>query len=315
MLRARDGEGVFTDRAVQRGARRDSGAIGNLDRRDKLRVGPHEDMIADDGLMFFRAVIVAGDHAGADIGLFAYRGVADIAQVAGLAARSYRRLFNFNKIPDPHIVSQRRIRAQARKRADAATGADDGLVDQGIGQDLHIIANQRVLEITVGRDAHIVAEPDPPLDDDVNINLNIPPRPKLAAQIKAGRIGEAQAVQHQAARLIGLKMTLGLRQLQAVIDAQGFNSGFGDDRLDRHPIRDRARDNIGQVIFTLFVVIIQRVQPAVQPFGPDRHQTGVHLANAAFGGAGIAGLHDGRNAIVRITDNPAIGAGLLKFSR
>ena len=66
-------------------------AVANLDRRDQHRIRTDLDIIADLGVVFVLAVVIAGDRAGADIGIFADRRVAEIGQMAGFRASSERR--------------------------------------------------------------------------------------------------------------------------------------------------------------------------------------------------------------------------------
>ena len=59
-------------------ARADIGAVADLDRRDQRRVRADERALADVGAVLGRAVVVAGDGAGADIGARADARVADV---------------------------------------------------------------------------------------------------------------------------------------------------------------------------------------------------------------------------------------------
>ena len=62
----------------------DVGARADADRRDQLRIAADEGAVVDDRRVLRRAVVVAGDRAGADVHLRADRRVAEVGEVVGL---------------------------------------------------------------------------------------------------------------------------------------------------------------------------------------------------------------------------------------
>ena len=71
-------------------------AVADFGRGHHHGVGPHEHVVADDGLVLTHAVIVAGDGAGADVHARAHRGVADVGEVRHLGARADRGLLDLD---------------------------------------------------------------------------------------------------------------------------------------------------------------------------------------------------------------------------
>src|SRR2546425_10049284 len=61
-----------------RRARADVGALADGDRRHQARVGPDEGAVVDLRLVLGDSIIVAGDRPGADVDIFADRGIADV---------------------------------------------------------------------------------------------------------------------------------------------------------------------------------------------------------------------------------------------
>ena len=64
----------------------DERAVADGDRGHQGNVGANKSMRADRRAMFICAIIITCDRAGADIGIPAHRGVADVAEMAGLHA-------------------------------------------------------------------------------------------------------------------------------------------------------------------------------------------------------------------------------------
>ena len=103
----------------------DGRARADRHRRDQLGVGSDVHVVLDDGAVLVRAVVVAGDGAGADVDVAADARVADVGQVVGLAARPDRARLDLDEVADvrPRRASDRR-RTDPRVRPDAAARAD-----------------------------------------------------------------------------------------------------------------------------------------------------------------------------------------------
>src|ERR1700722_15526420 len=120
--RQRQGVGRYVFRDHRAGS--DIGALADFDRRDQRRVRTDEGILADRRAMLVAAVVIAGDGAGADIGVGADKGVADIAQMIGLGAGFQHRLLDLDKVADARTVAEPGAWPQPRERPDGSTLAD-----------------------------------------------------------------------------------------------------------------------------------------------------------------------------------------------
>ena len=80
--------------------------------------------LADIGVVFGYAVIIASDSAGADISIFAHARVANVGEVFSLGASFELGLFHFNKIANLHILPEICAWPQSGERTDARTLAN-----------------------------------------------------------------------------------------------------------------------------------------------------------------------------------------------
>src|SRR5262249_26034278 len=99
-------------------------ALPDLDRRHQRRVRTNESAAADFGAVLGGAVVIAGNSAGADIGIGADRGVAQIGQMIGLGARFHHRFLDLDEITDPRAFAKLCARAKPRKRSNRHALAD-----------------------------------------------------------------------------------------------------------------------------------------------------------------------------------------------
>src|SRR5881394_19764 len=74
--------------------------------RDEHHAGADEHAVADRRLVLVRAVIVAGDRAGADVHVATNLGVAEVGQVVHLAALGDRRLLDLDEVADLHVPGE-----------------------------------------------------------------------------------------------------------------------------------------------------------------------------------------------------------------
>src|SRR5690606_41919872 len=77
-----------------------------------------EGAVAVVGARLVDAVVVAGDGAGADVGLAADAGVAEVAQVVGLAALGHDLVLGLDEVADAHALREHGAGPQARVRTD-----------------------------------------------------------------------------------------------------------------------------------------------------------------------------------------------------
>src|SRR5690606_15407548 len=97
---AGDGELAGGRVAGDHGAGADGGVRADLHRRHQRAVGTDEGAVADAGLRLVDAVVVAGDGAGADVGLAPDRGIAEVTEVVGLAALGHGRVLGLDEVAD-----------------------------------------------------------------------------------------------------------------------------------------------------------------------------------------------------------------------
>ena len=104
-------------------------------RRDEGGVRADEGARADLGPVLVEAVVIAGDGAGADIGLGPDRGIAEIGEVVDLGAGAELGVLDLDEIADLGLRAERRARPQAREGADAGAGGDRRAFEMAEGVD------------------------------------------------------------------------------------------------------------------------------------------------------------------------------------
>src|SRR5258708_33971119 len=110
--RARHGQLAGGGVLVDRGPGADIGAAGDAQRRHERRVGADEAVVLDHGAVLRRAVVVAGDGAGADVDALAELGVADIGEMVRLRGGAEAAGLHLDEIADMHLVGEARPWAQ-----------------------------------------------------------------------------------------------------------------------------------------------------------------------------------------------------------
>src|SRR5215470_9029936 len=86
----------------------DDRAVTDFDRRDQRGVRADKRALADYCAEFVKAVVIAGDRAGADIGACADLAVADIGEVTRLDARAEAGCLDLDEIADMHPLLEDR---------------------------------------------------------------------------------------------------------------------------------------------------------------------------------------------------------------
>src|SRR5690606_26283829 len=122
----------------------DRGTGTDLDGRDQARVRADERVVADDGAMLVRAVVVACDRAGADIDAFADGGIADVAQMIDLAAVGNPALLRLDEVADLDLARELGTRAHPRKRPDLAAFAGRDVLQHAVRVHDRAIAERRI---------------------------------------------------------------------------------------------------------------------------------------------------------------------------
>src|SRR5205823_3175670 len=105
----------------------DIDALADLDRRHQRRVRTDERAGPDLGVVLVETVIVAGDGAGADVGVGANMRIPEIGNMIGLGAGLDRGRLDLDEIADVDAFAEHRTRPQPRIRTDAGVLAYRGL--------------------------------------------------------------------------------------------------------------------------------------------------------------------------------------------
>ena len=120
---------------------------------------PIMDVAAPDrGRVLVHAVVVAGDRARTDVGVFADRGIAQIRQVVGLHAVGQPRVLQLHVVADAHVGTQDVAAAQVRERPDRRARADRGIEDDAFGH-ADIVVQKRALLQTAVRSERAYVRP------------------------------------------------------------------------------------------------------------------------------------------------------------
>src|SRR5438445_610084 len=141
----------------------DIGAARDAHRRYQRRVRADEAIVLDHRTVLRSAVVVAGDgssthgHAATDLG------VPDVREVVGLGAGAEAARFDLDEVSNMHALRQIGAGPQPRKRPDAATLADFGVVEMREGEHLGAGADADVVEHAVRSDADVSAKTPPSL--------------------------------------------------------------------------------------------------------------------------------------------------------
>src|SRR4029077_4491154 len=123
-------------------ARADIGSLADLDGRDQRRIGADECALTDLGLVLAKAVIIARDGTGSDIGVGTDMGITDIAEMIDLHPGLERSRLRLDEIAYLCALTKRGSRPQARKGPDQSVLADRRLHDVTEGMDDCSIRNR-----------------------------------------------------------------------------------------------------------------------------------------------------------------------------
>src|SRR5690606_25089163 len=152
------------------------------------------------------------------------------------------------------------------------------------------------------------AQHHPAFQHDVDVDLDVAAGVDFAAQVEAGGVGQAHAGAHQRLGGASLVHALQASQLQRIVGALGLaGDGAGGDG-GRPALVAGDREDVGEVVLALGVVVAQGRQPAAQVGGRGGDHAGVDQAHGALGGIGVLLLDDGLHAAV-VTEQDAAIAG------
>src|ERR1700691_2186504 len=154
----RNAERAVGNLAQNSGAGSDEDVVADLDRRNQLGVASDHAATADPREMLVVAVIVDGDHAASDISLAADLGIAQVAQMARLAARSKPRLLGLDEIADAVMAFELGASAQVGEGADVAMRPDTAFLSAHSNLQMAFVADFHVAQVRRALDPHAFAD-------------------------------------------------------------------------------------------------------------------------------------------------------------
>ena len=256
--------------------------------------------------MLVHAVVIAGDGAGADVGLAADFGIADIAQVVRLRTRAEMRILDLDEIAHARAGAELGAAAYPRERPDDAGSVGDETVDVAMGVDHGSGGKARVGNAREGADRDFIAEFDVALEDDVDVDFDIAPDMDAAAHVEAHRIGKADPLRGEFGGAHALVEALQSRQLPGIVGAEDFLRVHAQAGFGRFALIIGLRVDVGQVVLVLGVVVGQIVDPHAQPARFGGEDAAIDPVDGALLGGAVLFLDDGAHAADTVADDAAI---------
>src|SRR5687768_8258469 len=133
------------------------GALSHLHRRHQRGVRADEGPRADARQVLVPAVVVAGDGAGADVGLFPHHRVADVSKMPDGDAVRYFRLLQFDEVSDLHLSSDAAARPQLGEGADPRVVAHLTVREDGVLGG-HAVSQRAAGDSHVGTDVAVLTD-------------------------------------------------------------------------------------------------------------------------------------------------------------
>ena len=174
----------------------------------KRAVRADERARADVRPVFAEAVVIAGDRAGADIGLLANGRIADIGQVIGLGALAEVGLLHLDEIADLGVLAEPR---PGRSRANGPTSRPSPIVAPSIWLKARIVAPSAIStpgpKTTCGSISHVAAEL------------------RVVGEPDGFRVDQGRALVQRLLAPAALPFDLEVSELGAAVDAGGLVTG------------------------------------------------------------------------------------------
>ena len=155
-------DGQFPGRRIGADGRAgaDGGVLADRYGRDQGAVRADKSAVLNDGTMFVRAVVVAGDRAGADVDCRTDGRIADIAQVIRLRIVADYRVLHLDEVANVRAGMDFRTGTQARVRTDDAGAVSDDAVEIAVRLHDGAGGERGIADAAERADAHLVAERD-----------------------------------------------------------------------------------------------------------------------------------------------------------
>src|SRR6266480_1962287 len=303
------GEGQLPRRGVlgERGSRTECRAPAHAHRRDELGVRAYENVVLYDGAVLVRSVVVAHDRAGANVDVSADLTVADVGEVIRLGTCAYATRLDLHEVTDVHSLGEARAGAgtDARVGADAAVRADVGVLEVAEGLDARARADRHALQHAIRADRHAVAEIHPAFEHAIDVDRYVAAAGKDSTHVAARGIGERHALLKERSGELALVNALHLGELTAAVHTERLPRRVRLDCGHGYALLRCERDDIGEVILLLCVVVLQLREPGLEFLGRCHDDSGVDLAQGALPRVGVLFLDDSHHLLSISQDEDA----------
>src|SRR5438477_8386708 len=310
-----EGESAGRDVLGDRRARRHVRPLADLDWRDELRVAADEHVLADRRAVLLLAVVVAGDHPGADVGSRADVGVAEVGQVRRLGPPAQDGVLDLDERADVGVLLNLRAWPQTRERPDSGARADPGPLDLAVRTHGGPRRDLRVEEPREGEDLRPLAHGRLPLQRDERMQYDVRSEPDAGAQPHGRRIEQSHA---EIERFVDAPTALHLlrgRQISSSVDAPRFPPVLGLDGVDLALPRDQDLDGIREVDLPRPRVPAQRRESTRQRLGREAVHARVDFPDALLPGRRVGGLDDPGDPAPAVAHDTAELAGVRRTER
>src|SRR5260221_881067 len=309
LLHARESQLACRSVLGERGSRTERRAPAHAHRRDQLGVRTDEDVVFDDGAVLVRAVVVAHDRAGAHVDVSSYLAVAYVGEVIGLGTCAYATRLDLHEVAYVHSLCEARAGAgtDARVGPDAAVRADVGVLQVTKRFDARARPDRHVSQHAIRTDRRAVTELYFAFEHAIHVDRHVASADKLAAHVAARRIGERHPLLHERRGKFALVDALQLRELAAAVRAERLPRRVRLDRRHRYALLRRERDDVGEVILLLRVVVLQLREPGLELLRRCHNDAGVDLAKGALPRVGVFFLDNSYHLFSVSQDAPVSG--------
>ncbi len=215
--------------------------------------------------------------------------------------------FDFDEVPQMHMIGEDAGRAHAGVGSDAATRADGGVFGMGKSEDLRVGADCHVAEHAIGADARAIPQHHTPVEHAVDVDRHVAAAHEFAAHVDACRIGQRHTLLEQRVCNVALMHPLQFGQLDPAVDPFRLPLAVRMDRVDRALIRNGQTDDVGEVVLALRVVVGDSAEPALERRSRGDQDAGVHLTDRALFGRRVFVFDDADHASVAAHDAAIAG--------
>ncbi len=177
-------------------------------------------------------------------------------------------LLDLDEVADMHLGAEFGTRPQAGVGAEHAVRPDHRILEMAEGGNARTGPDLDVLQHAVGADLDRIAELDLAFEDAADVDGHIAAMAQFATHVDARRIGQAHAGDQQLVGQVALVLALQFGQLHLAVDPQHLPFAFRLRGTHRQALGDRQRDDVGQVVLALGVVVLQLAR-ASRPGGPS----------------------------------------------